>query len=236
MCHRHAALAASLLGLAACAADPADPSPSPTGPVATSTTPAPGATTVDPVAPTVPSGVEAPPAEPAAPGVPSLHDEPPWPTAGTGPKLILTWVLYPYRPGSADGRVPERRHVELVARIGTVARRIGLGDVRGSMFDKPHMCSDHPAQKGLVAKVEFQQGGWMGYEVHRSPADTITITETYHVCGVCSDAKRNTIACPEPPPPVVGVFHVPADALIEERMIAVGGPGDERRVECDDWG
>lgn len=212
----------------------------PPAPAASTTTPA--LASAPPITLDAPGNVSRAPTPDAAAPLPSepvsplLHDEPLWPSTGPKPRLILTWVAYPFREGSDDGRTPTRRHVELVARIGSVARRIPLGDVRGGLFYQQHMCEKGPSYKGLVASVSFQEGGWMGFDVKRAPADTMTVTSTYDVCGMCEDANGKAVECPKTPEPVVAVFHVPADARIEERIIEVEGSGKERLFECGERG
>lgn len=160
------------------------------------------------------------------------YSDPPWPPARPGSTLKLTWVVYPVRENSPNPEW-EPRQVELVARIGAVARRIALKGGPGMLNASfQNMCTP-PAkrEKNLVAGLVLEHAGFNELRVYRDPPHTLTITSQSSMDGLCTDAHEKAIPCPVSST-TLAVIPIPDDVAIREAIVDVTGPGKEEPLEC----
>ena len=189
--------------------------------------------------------------DPSARASAHFVDTPPWPSPGTTPlALKLTWVVYPSRPESAPAIVDDvpnparRRHVELVARIGAVARRLDLGAHTGALSPGnqsvchaalPRDAISYAKQRGEVAKMAFFRAGAVGYVVRRGGDDVLEVVEWAEDDGVCPDGKGKETSAPSPAEErSLFTMNVPRGVPITEAMIEVQGPGKEIPFSCNE--
>ncbi len=161
----------------------------------------------------------------APPSSVTTLDAPPWPTAAK-PALKLTWAVYP-PVGQGETRT---RKLELVARVGDVARRLPLGSVMGALEPlNQSVCGSkqvaYKKERGEVAKITFYIGGASTFAVRRVRPDLLEVASVSGPDGYCPandcDVRRTYATIP-----------IPADATIVEALRDISAPGQEAPFDC----
>ncbi len=152
-------------------------------------------------------------------------DGPAWPAAKS-PELKLTWAAYP-PVGAGEGAT---RKLELVLRIGEVARRFPLGSVRGSLLPlNQSVCGDkqiaYKKVAGEVAKITFYIGGASTFAVRRPSPGMLEIESVEGSDGYCPnndcDTRKSLVKIP-----------IPEDARIVEAITDIQAAGKEAPFDC----
>ncbi len=179
-------------------------------------------------------------AQPSTSPSPPFVDAPAWPAAAPGARLKVTWVVHPARGTPSDPPESRRRHVEIVVRIGAVARRLDLKSRVGSLFpDEQSVCHaslpqesiTYPKERDELAKLTFSMAGAVGYLVRRIGPDLLEVVEWAQDDGACPDGKGDVGPCPRDDRPLYRM-HVPKNVPIDEAIIEVDGRGKETPFSC----
>jgi hypothetical protein len=179
-----------------------------------------------------------PPSHDAAPAPPTASgatgSTPPWP-AGTK-TITLTWLLH---PGSTE-LGPAQRHVDLVARAGSVQHVISI-DARFSISFNPAqqpLCGRIQYPPNTVAELAMNGGGTLWYTVEREQPSALHVYEHTESDGLCTDKKDRPLPCPIATRHIA-TLDVPAEAKFKERFASVvrvdagAGHTQEIAIDCD---
>jgi hypothetical protein len=152
-------------------------------------------------------------------------DGPAWP-AGKSPELKLTWAAYP-PVGQGEGAT---RKLELVARIGEVARHFPLGSVRGALLPlNQSVCGDkqvaYKKVAGEVAKITFYVGGASTFAIRRPSPGMLEVESVQGSDGYCPnndcDTRKSLVKIP-----------IPVDARLVEAITDIQAAGKEAPFDC----
>ena len=152
-------------------------------------------------------------------------DGPAWP-AGKSPELKLTWAAYP-PVGQGEGAT---RKLELVARIGEVARHFPLGSVRGSLLPlNQSVCGEkqvaYKKVAGEVAKITFYIGGASTFAVRRPSPGMLEVESVQGSDGYCPNNDCDTRKS-------LAKIAIPDDARIVEAITDIQAAGREAPFDC----
>jgi len=158
---------------------------------------------------------------------PKLVDVPAWPT-DAAPSAKLTWAVY---PSKGEGETATRQ-LELVVRIGRVARRIPLGGQIGGVFPlNQSVCGAkqvaYKREGSEVAKLTFYIGGAATFAVSRPKPNVLELTTTRSTDGYCPENDCETRTR-------VATIPIPAETVVTEAVTVIDGPGKERPFDCEE--
>lgn len=160
-------------------------------------------------------------------GGPRTVDQPAWPS-GAKQELKLTWAVY---PPVGEGESSKRK-LELVARIGSVARRLDLGSVAGALFPQNQsVCGAEQVayKKGKddVAEITFYVGGSSTFTVHRAARDRLEVSNVAGSDGYCPENNCDVTT-------QLATIPIPSDVVIHEAITDISSPGKEAPFDCGD--
>lgn len=156
-------------------------------------------------------------------------DTPAWPTPATD--LKITWAVYPEIQDKQTG--DPKRKLELVVRIGAVARRVDLGQQTGMLFFyNQSVCHStaYPLEKDQISKITFYLGGAGGYFV-KKVGDDLDVYSWSQSDGACPDEKGGLTACPVYEHIVVRI-PIPSGVKISERIVEITNPTTQADMTC----
>jgi hypothetical protein len=159
-------------------------------------------------------------------------DAPSWPA---GDRIALAWLVHPAVSRTFHGMDNTLlAPLQLVATIGNVSRVVTFdlqfGDLK-AMFQPACGSDTLPLERGEVAKIVFEEGGFGGELVRRAGSDAVEILDWTQEDGACPDARGQPVAC-KPKTKLAARMHVPRGATFTQAIYEVDAAGARHPFDC----